>query len=163
MAPTLPVAMEIHQEIYRFDMAPAQNIAFETFVISGSPPHQSINPNNSRTTLNPSSIACHLAMVHFQKNSSTLSPKDANTILSVLKKCKITQVMPLVITGYTCELGPDQFNQILSLRRARTVANLLRNHGFTVATVQGKGAQNPISRHPQELFKNRRVELEIHL
>jgi len=66
-----------------------------------------------------------------------------------------------MITGYTCELGTDKLNQALSQKRAQTVAKILRNNGYSTIKAQGQGAQNPITRVPQEFYKNRRVEIEI--
>ncbi|MBU1245340.1 OmpA family protein [Myxococcota bacterium] len=150
LAPTLPAAMEVRQETVEFHMATTQDMVCETFVITGSPLPQKA-PQNT----------CHSFLLHFQKGSSTLIPAEASSFLSGLQKCRIIQDTPLTITGYTCELGPDQLNQTLSLQRANTVANLLRNRGYTVATVQGKGSLNPVSHDPQRLSNNRRVKIEV--
>jgi outer membrane protein OmpA-like peptidoglycan-associated protein len=73
----------------------------------------------------------------------------------------ISKHTPLIVTGYTCEKGSNQYNQHLSMERALSISRLLRTHGFTVATVQGKGAQNPLTHIPQEFYRNRRVEISI--
>lgn len=148
-APSLMQAMEIKQMMYTFNMDTALDLTCETFVTSESPAPQITVPN-----------PCRIPAVYFQLNSAILSTNEANSILSGIEKCQITQSSPLIITGFTCDLGPDQFNQTLSLQRAKTVADLLRIHGLTVAIVQGKGSQNPISSDRQYLFKNRRVEIE---
>jgi outer membrane protein OmpA-like peptidoglycan-associated protein len=71
------------------------------------------------------------------------------------------QSTPLKIIGHACKLGPEKFNQTLSLQRARTVARFLRNNGLKVVTVQGKGSVQPISNDPWEFNLNRRVEITI--
>lgn len=81
--------------------------------------------------------------------------------MSGLTRCDVTNDTPLVITGYTCVLGSDQYNHNLSRQRANQVATLLQKHGFTVSSVQGKGSQNPISQKRDEFSMNRRVEIEI--
>lgn len=150
LAPTLSAAMEVRQETVNFHMATTQDVVCETFVLTDLPWSQKV-PQNT----------CQLPLIHFQKGRSTLIPAEASSFLAALQQCRITQDTPLTITGYTCELGPDQLNQTLSLQRANTVANLLRTRGYVVATVQGKGSQNPISHDPQRFSNNHRVEIEV--
>jgi outer membrane protein OmpA-like peptidoglycan-associated protein len=69
--------------------------------------------------------------------------------------------MALQVTGHACHLGPEKFNQILSRQRANNVARFLQDHGFAVATVQGKGSGQPVTDDPKEYFKNRRVEITL--
>jgi outer membrane protein OmpA-like peptidoglycan-associated protein len=69
--------------------------------------------------------------------------------------------MALQVTGHVCRLGSEQLNQTLSQQRARTVARFLQDHGFTVTTVQDKGAGQPVTNDPKEFFKNRRVEITM--
>ena len=161
LPPTLSTAIEIRQERYKFLMTATQDVTHETFVVTEFQSPRKIDLSNKDAPLKTFPIACHISVAHFQKDSSILSSKDANTILSDLQKCRITQDTLLITTGYTCELGPDHLNQALSLQRAKTVASFLRNHGFIVAVVQGKGSLNPISHDPLDFFKNRRVEIKI--
>ncbi|MGB3209291.1 MAG: OmpA family protein [Desulforhopalus sp.] len=142
-------AMEIREVTYSFDMKMAQNIACETFAVTKSPGAEK-----------PAATSCRIPAAYFQLNSAILDTKETGIILAGIEKCRITEHTPLVIRGFTCELGPDKFNQTLSLQRAKAVAGLLRNREFVIATVQGKGSQNPISFDQRELFKNRRVEIE---
>lgn len=150
LVPTLPAAMEVRQKMYRFRMNVIQDIACTTFVIDKLPQFRKFP-----------TLFCRLPVVYFALDSAVLSPSAAETILSDLKRCGVMQKEPLVVTGHTCGLGPDQVNRTLSLQRAKVVAGFLRNRGFNVATVQGKGSQNPITRNSQEFFRNRRVKIEI--
>lgn len=102
-----------------------------------------------------------LNLVHFELGSAILSAVRAETMLSDLKLHGITSKTPLAVIGYTCMLGPDQFNQRLSLKRADAVADFLRDHGFVVANVQGQGTTNPITYNLQEFYKNRRVQITV--
>ena len=154
--PIFSEAMEIRQEMYRINMSVTQNVSYETFVIdedtfSGQLPNDHIQL----------STCSKLPVVHFKFGSSVIAPAEGNIILAALKQLRVTPNTPLIITGYTCELGPDNYNRTLSLQRAKAVANLLRTHGLTVATVQGRGSENPITHDPQELYRNRRVEIEL--
>jgi hypothetical protein len=150
LMPSLAKAMEIRQGSYRYHMNMARDITCMTFVIGDfdEPVHRV-------------AAVCRLALVHFQLGSAVLTPVEAESILSRLKACGITRSTPLVITGYTCKLGPDQLNQTLSLQRARAVAGFLQNHGFAVAAVQGRGSQHPLTDNPDDFFKNRRVEIQV--
>jgi outer membrane protein OmpA-like peptidoglycan-associated protein len=104
---------------------------------------------------------CQIPIVHFRLGSAVIAPQEEGIVFSGLGQCNITLDTPLVITGYTCELGSDQYNKTLSMQRARAVAHLLQVHGFTVTKVRSKAAQDPITRLPEEFYKNRRVEIEV--
>jgi len=136
---------------YTFNMEMAQDITGEIFVIT--------NSSNSPAAKTSPAKPCRIPAAHFPLNSANLISREADIVLSGIEHCRISHSTPLVVTGFTCSLGPDQFNQTLSLQRAKAVAGILRNHGFTVATVQGKGSQNPISLDPRDQFKNRRAEI----
>ncbi len=60
----------------------------------------------------------------FQFDSPVLIPSESDKILSVLAKKNLKNTS-LVVTGYTCSLGPKEYNQTLSLQA----------HGFVIATV----------------------------
>jgi len=144
------MALEIRQQEFIFDMTITQNAESETFIITEG--------STSTTQLSES---CQMLMVYFQKESSSLSPEAAREMITKIQKNGVLPNTPLMITGYTCELGTDNLNQVLSQKRAETVAKILQEHGYSAIKVQGKGAQNSITSVPQELHKNRRVEIEI--
>jgi outer membrane protein OmpA-like peptidoglycan-associated protein len=148
---TRPEAMEVRQELYRFRMTMTQDVTNATFLIT-----------DQRQLQEKPSIGLWLPLVHFKLNSAVLSPAGADIILSGLKQYGITGKRPLTVTGYTCMLGSEKFNQKLSQKRADGVATFLRDHGFVVAIVQGQGANNPITYNIQEFYKNRRVEISTY-
>jgi outer membrane protein OmpA-like peptidoglycan-associated protein len=144
------MALEIRQQEFTFDMAITQNAKSETFIIA-----------EGSTSITQLSESCQMLMIYFQKESSILSPEAAQEIIAKIRKNGVLPNTPLMITGYTCELGTDKLNQHLSQKRAKTVAEILQGHGYPTIKVKGKGAQNPITHIPQEFYKNRRVEIEI--
>jgi outer membrane protein OmpA-like peptidoglycan-associated protein len=150
LMPSLSNTMEIRQGSYRYQMSMARDITCITFVIGDfdEPVHRV-------------AAVCRSILVHFQLGSAVLTSVEAKSILSRLKACGITRSTPLVITGYTCKLGPDQLNQTLSLQRARAVADFLQNHGFAAAAVQGRGSQHSLTDNPDDFYKNRRVEIQV--
>ncbi len=87
-------------------------------------------------------------VVYFARNSAELTDK-ATDILDA-----VDIDAPVSITGYTCPLGPADFNRRLAQKRAFAVADYLRNRGLTVTTVQGKGGCSFLD---CDLEKNRRV------
>jgi len=94
-----------------------------------------------------------------QFNSAIPAPAEISRVLTGLKRRGISSDMPLTITGHACELGKDQYNQALSLRRAKAVADLLLASGFTVAEVSGRGSRSPLTTDPEQYSLNRRVEI----
>jgi len=148
LIPKISGALEIRQEPYTYQMAMVRDVTTDTFVIGEG--------GSSRDV---PAYRCCIAQVLFELGSADLQPMAAETLLSDLKQCEGMD-MALQVTGHACQLGPEQLNQTLSLQRARSVARFLQDHGFAVATVQGKGAGQPVTDDPNEFFKNRRVGLK---
>jgi outer membrane protein OmpA-like peptidoglycan-associated protein len=75
------------------------------------------------------------------------------------------RVSRVSIVGHTCDLGPEAYNQGLSERRARAVADFLVSKGVPVAEldVAGKGESQP--KHPNDgeanRARNRRVDVSF--
>ena len=157
---------EIKQDNYTFKMSVTQTVPTETFVINeGSKPDKETYSKNDKNRDNDLADTFNIkTVVHFQIDSSVLIPSEVEKILAVLSN-KISKEeikkTSLIVTGYTCSLGPDQYNKTLSLQRAKAVADFLRKHGFTVATVQGKGSQNPVTNDPRQFHLNRRVTVRV--
>ena len=150
LIPELSGALEIRQKPYTYQMAMVRDVTTDTFVIGERKPFLKDVP----------AYRCRIAHVLFDLGSADLQPMAAETLLSDLKQCEAMD-MALLVTGHACQRGPEQVNQTLSLQRAMTVAGFLKDHGFTVATVQGKGSEQPVTDDPKEFFKNRRVEILI--
>lgn len=91
--------------------------------------------------------------VYFNLNSSALRPEEKeklNTAPSLFKG-------DVVVTGYTCDIGSEEYNRRLSLKRAGAVAEYLKLVGVAPREITGKGKCCPIS-DKKEL--NRRVEIK---
>jgi len=104
---------------------------------------------------------CQIPAAYFQLGGTRLSPSEKNFVLAGVQRCGVSQTTPLHITGYTCSLGNRQENQILSLHRAKEVANVLRTHGYTVKDedIKGRGEEIPLTTEKQNFAINRRVEI----
>lgn len=147
-----------------FNMAVTQNIAAMTFVITAlqkGPQDVRQQSGSVEPAAGDKRSDTNLAVAYFPLRRSVISPAVKNSILNAISEGKIRRHTPLAVTGYTCLLGPDQYNQTLSLQRAEAVARFLQTRGYTVGTVQGKGSQNPVTLDPSELYKNRRAEIRF--
>jgi len=94
---------------------------------------------------------------HFELDSAELSHVEIARLLKNVQACHIGLDTRVNVTGYTCRLGTEAHNQNLSLRRAERVADLLRQQGYTIGEVTGKGPDCPVAGE-DHLELNRRVE-----
>jgi outer membrane protein OmpA-like peptidoglycan-associated protein len=104
---------------------------------------------------------CRLPTVHFQLGSAKLTSSQKQTLLDGLQQCAVQNTTPLHVTGYTCPLGSQEENRVLSLRRAAEVGGILRANGYTVKNqdIQGRGDENPLTNDQRNFATNRRVEI----
>ncbi len=69
------------------------------------------------------------------------------------------------VTGYTCNLGPEEFNQYLSESRAQAVKAYLILKGVAEDRIvtKAEGIQNPAASNDEKetRMKNRRVEVKV--
>ena len=103
--------------------------------------------------------SCPLPAVLFPLGSAEPEFGQAEKLLTGLRHCQISPTTPLSVIGHTCVLGTKVANLRLSRRRAKQVATILRDRGYTVTAVRGKGALKPVSTNPTEQHLNRRVTL----
>lgn len=101
----------------------------------------------------------------FETNSAALKPQ-ANTGLVQLAKILVKYPQDQInIQGYTDNVGKDDYNQELSLKRAEAVKYILVANGVTQDQISttGKGEEAPIASNTtkQGRSQNRRVELHI--
>ncbi|GAA4212613.1 OmpA family protein [Sphingomonas endophytica] len=103
--------------------------------------------------------------INFAYNSANVQPQFRATldkVASVLADYKETYVD---VYGHTDSTGSDSYNQDLSERRARSVADYLSSHGVQDARIatRGFGETQPIASNETEAGRaeNRRVEIKI--
>jgi outer membrane protein OmpA-like peptidoglycan-associated protein len=90
--------------------------------------------------------------VLFDLNLAKLDESDRRLMNQVPSGTRVN------VTGYTCSIGSEAYNDKLSLRRAEVVASYLRSRGVTINAIDGKGECCPVS--TTDLSKNRRVLIE---
>lgn len=100
----------------------------------------------------------------FDTNSAKIRQESGATIAEVAKLLTRNAAWKLVLIGHTDNVGGAEFNQSLSLQRARAVAAALTGtHKIAPNRVraEGKGMSQPVATNDTEegRAKNRRVEL----
>lgn len=119
----------------------------------------SVTRNGDDITLNmPGNITFATDSAEVQSNFMGV----LNSVALVLKEYPKTVIE---VAGHTDSTGSANYNQLLSERRAESVANVLRNQGVDNRRliVSGYGPNQPIASNstPQGREQNRRVELTL--
>lgn len=104
-----------------------------------------------------------LENVNFAFDSANLTPSSGAMLDEAVKILKRHSDLKVQIAGFTDSVGPDDYNQGLSQRRAQAVADYLIAHGANASniTVKGYGESEPVASNDTEAGRalNRRVEL----
>jgi outer membrane protein OmpA-like peptidoglycan-associated protein len=119
----------------------------------------SVTRHGENITLNmPSNIT-------FGTNEASIQPGFADVLGSVALVLKEYPKTIIEAAGHTDSTGSDQYNQLLSERRAEAVAGALRREGVDDRRIvaRGYGEQYPIASNgtPVGREQNRRVELTL--
>ena len=105
--------------------------------------------------------------LHFQfhYNSADLDDETEKFLLELSQTLKEDSALKIKIIGHTDNIGPEKFNQKLSVRRAASVGNFLIQQGIEPGRVEagGRGMGEPVGTNDTEegRAKNRRVELMV--
>ncbi|MDR1661692.1 MAG: OmpA family protein [Azoarcus sp.] len=101
----------------------------------------------------------------FDNNETGLSAKNRATIASIVKTLKKVGISHIIVEGHTSNVGNENYNIYLSLRRARTVAREIARNGLPYRNIdiKGYGMTNPISDNATQegRAQNRRVVLIV--
>lgn len=103
--------------------------------------------------------------ITFAFNSYQLNPSFRNVLTSVSKVVKHYDKTVLLCAGYTDSVGSADYNQMLSVLRAQSVANFITAQGVNSQrlVVHGFGEKYPIASNDTDAGRqqNRRVELTL--
>ncbi|MFH7319276.1 hypothetical protein ACHHRT_01555 [Desulfurivibrio sp. D14AmB] len=173
---TAAAALDIRQTEHTYHMAVTRDVTRPAFVIgdfstrrSPAAPaiaQRSVLPSLTiRVTGQPMPAAgfgsanCVMPVVHFPLGSA--DPHDfGRETITALQACGISDATQLLVTGYTCDLGPVEFNLDLARRRAERVAALLAGQGYDQVEIEAAGATRFITHDPARRHLNRRVEIQ---
>jgi outer membrane protein OmpA-like peptidoglycan-associated protein len=103
--------------------------------------------------------------VNFEFNKATLT-KNSETILTMAYNALVKNPdVQVEISGYTDNVGSEQSNQVLSLRRAQAVRNWLVDKGIASNRMKavGKGQDEPVATNTTDSGRaeNRRIEFYV--
>ncbi|MCL2389083.1 MAG: OmpA family protein, partial [Elusimicrobia bacterium] len=97
--------------------------------------------------------------------SSDIMPPYKAVLRRTIENIGTENIEHANITGHTCSMGPAEYNQRLSERRANAVANYMNQLGVSRErmTVTGRGLREPIATNEtrEGRAQNRRTEVEI--
>jgi outer membrane protein OmpA-like peptidoglycan-associated protein len=82
---------------------------------------------------------------YFDFDRATLRPENREVLSRIAGVLLASDGYRLFVDGHTDDTGPDEYNRQLSLRRANSVADYLRQAGLPdeVIKVQGFGKSSP--------------------
>ena len=105
------------------------------------------------------------AGILFATGKADLSAASQTSISEIAKVLKENSDMDIAIIGHTDSTGSDAVNNPLSVNRAKSVQNSLKNQGVNnIKRVEGQGSKNPVADNSTESGRklNRRVEVYMY-
>ena len=105
------------------------------------------------------------AGILFATGKADLSAASQTSITEIAKVLKENSDMDIAIIGHTDSTGSDAVNNPLSVNRAKSVQNSLKNQGVNnIKRVEGQGSKNPVADNATEDGRklNRRVEVYMY-
>jgi OOP family OmpA-OmpF porin len=102
---------------------------------------------------------------NFDFDKATLTPAGKAKVADAARTLKDNPSIHVEVGGHTDSIGSDGYNQRLSERRAKTVAEELTRDGISASrlTVRGYGERKPVADNATEAgrARNRRVEIVV--
>jgi outer membrane protein OmpA-like peptidoglycan-associated protein len=103
--------------------------------------------------------------VTFEFNKATLTNESETTLTMAYNALIANPDAQVVVTGHTDNVGGQQSNQVLSLKRAQAVRNWLVNKGIASNRMRtvGKGKNEPVASNETDAGRaeNRRIEFFV--
>jgi outer membrane protein OmpA-like peptidoglycan-associated protein len=103
--------------------------------------------------------------VHFVTNSDELTPESRQTFDRIKAELAQRSVPDIIVIGHTDRVGALEYNDKLSLVRARAVRSALVAAGIAADRIQeaGRGEREPVVPTADEIAepRNRRVEINV--
>jgi outer membrane protein OmpA-like peptidoglycan-associated protein len=103
--------------------------------------------------------------IYFEKGKKMLRKSTLEKLDELVQILKQHPALGILVTGYTDDVGSENYNILLSFRRAETIANYLRAKGVEDRRIilTGKGKQDPevTGRSGEARSKNRRIVLKM--
>ena len=109
--------------------------------------------------------AVPLRDIYFELDRSELMPRSYVELKKLLKIMRQSPQLAIEVCGHTDSMGDDEYNQTLSEKRAKSVAEYLTGNGIPTSRTRykGCGSAQPVAdnKTPQGRQMNRRVEFIV--
>lgn len=122
------------------------------------------DPQSTVGTITQREDCPSLVNVTFKFNSAQLSPDEvAPNTAALVEALRKHPEAKLYVQGYSDTAGQDQYNLLLSYRRAKTIVALLTEAGVPEQrmVIRAVGSHEPIEGMPADDAANRRVTLQV--
>ena len=110
-------------------------------------------------------VAITLNKIQFQPDQAVMLPGEEKKISIIADILKKIPERSFLVTGHTADIGTVESQVDLSVKRAETIANMLKSEGIRADRLiyQGKGGSEPVASNDTDegRAQNRRVEIII--
>lgn len=110
-------------------------------------------------------LAAEFFLLEFEAGSADLTPGSREQLATIVRRAKDRRGGDIVVTGHTDRQGSLELNDQLSLKRARSVKELLVAEGFQADRIEavGRGEREPKVPTDDEVVepRNRRAEVLV--
>ncbi|HXB06252.1 MAG TPA: OmpA family protein, partial [Puia sp.] len=104
-------------------------------------------------------------VVYFEFNDYGLTSRAFGSIDKVIRHLRSSSEFSVEIKGYTDSVGTDQYNNVLSRKRAKMVLDYMNSRGVPANLMKAKayGSDNPVADNsdPNQAWLNRRAEIIV--
>jgi outer membrane protein OmpA-like peptidoglycan-associated protein len=104
-------------------------------------------------------------ILYFESGGAKLTPESQLQLTEIIARAEKRATVDMSIIGHSDTVGRAEVNEALSLKRAQTVAELIKSQGLHVEAliVESHGKRNLLIATPDETPepRNRRVEISI--
>ncbi|HEY4107904.1 OmpA family protein [Puia sp.] len=105
-------------------------------------------------------------VVYFEFNDYGLNSKAFGSIDKVIRHLKSSSEFSVEIKGYTDSVGTNQYNNVLSRKRAKMILDYMNSRGVPADLMKAKayGSDDPVADNsdPNQAWLNRRAEIIVH-
>lgn len=104
-------------------------------------------------------------LLYFETGGAELTAESKALLPQILERARARTALDMSVVGHTDTVGKADANELLALKRANAIAELLRQRGLQNATltVESHGERNLLVATPDETPepRNRRVEITL--
>lgn len=141
-----------------------QSIAAGMAIGPGGTSMRSNAKDNTDSNTATTASAKPLLTLRFPFDVSRIQPEHRQLLAQFASEVWPTlQRKALLVIGYTDDVGPDRYNQILARKRADSVVRALRDLGIDSVRIEAKGKCCYVADNetPQGRAQNRRAEIHL--